>query len=93
MGQEDVHLLHYMGIALVAIGLVTTVFARPFGVGFCRLGKRIWRGNPFGMAVQEEVDRIYDERKAPRIMRILGIVNLVQGAAFLAIGQFWPWAP
>jgi hypothetical protein len=82
--------LGYVGIVFLVVGLVMTVFARPLGVAFCRIGKLAWKGNRIGVP-SDEVDRLYDDSKAPKVFRLLGIVNLVQGAVFLAIALFTDW--
>jgi len=78
-------LLHEVGLAFVVVGAAMALFNRPLGVGFCRVGKRVWRNSPIDPG-QRALDRIYDERRAPRVMRLLGIVLILQGVFFIL-----PW--
>ena len=71
------------GTIFVIIGVLMMVFHRAIGTGFCRVGKHVWknRENPLGMS-QDMIERMYDEKRAPRIMLFLGVVMVVQGVFF-----------
>lgn len=64
------------------------IFNKPIGINFCKIGKLIFnlkinkKISPFG---NEIIEYIYDEKKAPRIMKIMGIVTLIQGFLFISI--------
>jgi hypothetical protein len=75
-----------IGIGSLAVGLLFVIFSRYLGVRFARTGRAIWkraeetrtRPGLFGGRRSPSVAAIYDETKAPRIFRILGVVALVQ---------------
>ncbi len=73
--------MRVMGIVFIVLGILMATFRRSLGIGFCRIGKRIWRDNRLGVP-SRFTDWIYDESKAPGIMLFLGIVFAVQGAVF-----------
>ena len=54
------------------------LFASPIGIGFCRLGKAIWRFGTFGLT---DMAKLYPENKAPMLFRIFGI--------FLILWDIW----
>ena len=78
-------LLQDVGFAFLIVGAAMVVFNRAIGVGFCRVGKRAWRNSPIDPG-KRLLERIYDEQRAPRIMRLLGIVLILQGVFFIL-----PW--
>ena len=57
-------------------------WSAPLGIGFCRLGKAVWRIGTFGLV---DMASIYDEASAPRNFRRLGIVNCVMGLILIVI--------
>jgi len=73
--------LPFMGTVFVVIGITMIVLRRTIGIGFCKLGKLMWRNNPFQIP-SEWTDEIYDERTAPRNMLILGTSLAVGGVIF-----------
>jgi hypothetical protein len=77
-----------VGALFVAAGLLLLVFPRALGTALCRAGKATSRSgrNPIFRAV---AGQIYDESTAPRKMRSMGWVILVQGLMLLAIGLYY----
>jgi len=73
--------MHIVGTIFFALGILMAVFSRPFGIGFCKIGKLIWKDNPFKVP-SRFTDIIYDEKRVPRIMLFLGIVFALQGVLF-----------
>ena len=75
------------------IGLLFVIFPKPIGVGFCRLGKRTWKGHEDDLAgkARQEMQRAfpafspYDEAKAPKTFRFLGVVFLLQAVVFFIL--------
>jgi len=82
--------LVYVGAVSLVVGLAMTAFSKTLGRWFCRLGKSAWKdANIPAVAkdyVNRSVDRIYDEKNAPRTMRILGLVFAAQGIGFICVG-------
>ena len=72
---------HIVGTIFCVLGILMATFHRPFGIGFCKFGRRIWKDNPLGVP-SRFTDFIYDEKQGPRIMLFLGIVFAVQGIVF-----------
>ncbi len=70
---------HIAGMIFFALGILMLVFRRPFGIIFCKIGKRTWKDNPLGVP-SRFTDFLYDEKNGPRIMLFLGIVSAIQGA-------------
>lgn len=68
-----------IGMILFALGILMTVFHRPIGIGFCRLGKRVWSKTDLPIAEDAVKSGAYDEAKVPRIMLFLGIINVIDG--------------
>jgi hypothetical protein len=79
-----------IGVIFFALGVLMAVFHRPVGIGFCRLGKSIWSKTdvPIARDMAKEMIKLYDEKKAPRIMLLLGIVFAVQGIALWFLPRF-----
>jgi hypothetical protein len=77
-----------VGAFFILAGLALLVFPRALGTAFCRVGKATSRRgrNPIFRAVTEQ---IYDESAAPRKMRSMGWVILVQGLMLLAFGLYY----
>ena len=65
-------------LALIPLGLGIVCLFRPkqVGLAFCCLGKTIWRVSTFGLT---DMRWFYPEDKAPRIMRMLGIMLILAG--------------
>ena len=85
--------LVYVGIVFLVVGLVMTAFSKTIGIWFCRLGTASWKDAPISSAAQKlrrllphDVDYVYNEKDAPRIMRILGVVFMLQGLGFVCFG-------
>ena len=72
-----------VGGIIFVIGIAMTVWYRPLGVKFCRLGKRICESNP----IVKDLASLYDESKGPSRIRFLGIVNLIQGLIIMFLGM------
>ena len=71
----------YVGVAFIVIGVAMAVFNRPIGVGFCRIGRHMWKNNnPFGTS--SDFDVLFDEKKVPKAMLFLGIVFAIEGVVF-----------
>jgi hypothetical protein len=88
----------YGGIGSLVIGLLFVVFPKPIGVGFTRIGKSIWErhekkcGDDLITKMRRETRKAfpafspdYDEAKAPKTFRLLGIVFLIQAAVFFIL--------
>jgi hypothetical protein len=73
--------MHVVSIVFFVLGILMAAFCRPLGIGFCKVGKRIWKDNALGVP-SRFTDFIYDEKGAARIMLFLGIVFAVQGVVF-----------
>jgi len=86
--NEITEILFIVGCGFIPIGILLIIFNKPIGINFCKIGKSIFnlktskRINPFGTKITEYV---YDEKKAPRIMKFIGIVIIVQGGLFVLI--------
>ncbi len=79
------------------VGLLLVVFPGPIGIAFCRIGKWTWRGheNDLVAKVREEMTRAfpafswdYEEAKAPRKVRFLGLIFLIQAGMFFVLSAF-----
>lgn len=70
-----------IAIIFIVLGILMVIFHRPFGIGFCRIGKIIWRSGPLPMSA-ELIGRAYDEKRMPGIMILLGIISIAQGVIF-----------
>ena len=81
--------IRIMGAIFFVVGILMAVFHRAVGIGFCRMGKRIW-GNTSSFAKNRAPDmiKLYDEAKVPRTMLILGIVFAAEGVVFLVLSKF-----
>ena len=77
-----------IGAIFFVLGILMAAFHRRLGVGFCKIGKSISRttsvmlDDSITKDMVEGMGEIYDEAKAPRIMRLLGISFVVQGVVF-----------
>ena len=63
-------------LVLMTLGVTLAIYSKQAGVGFCRLGKTIWRINTFGLT---DMRWFYSEERAPRTMRLMGIVLCLMG--------------
>ncbi len=70
-------------IVFFVFGVLSVIFPERLGIGFCRLGKTIWKIGTFGFT---DMRWFYPEDKAPRIFRTLGILFIVVSLPFFA---FW----
>ena len=52
------------------VGMAFIIFPRQAGVGFCKLGKWIWRTSTFGLT---DMRWFYPEDKAPSLARLIGV--------------------
>ena len=64
----------------VIIGIVMLIFAKPLGIAMCRSGRANWRMLTFG---KTDMGRLYDEKRAPLTLRIVGAGFLLFGIFFL----------
>jgi len=69
------------------LGTIMTIFRRAVGIGFCKIGKRIWDNTDFALSSDmiEDIAKTYDEQKAPKAFLIIGIVFALQGVVFISI--------
>ncbi|MEO0964927.1 MAG: hypothetical protein AAFY08_07385 [Planctomycetota bacterium] len=76
--------LYLMAALMFIFGLPMVVFPRPLAVGFCRLGKTNFEADPIArfFVSKQTLERIYDEKRAPAIFRMLGWIFLLQGFFF-----------
>ena len=80
------------GIVSVALGILMSIFNQAIGINFCRIGKSIWDKNkehPIDLVrcMAKDANTMYDETKAPRIVRFLGIVFIIQGVFLVIVGM------
>lgn len=75
-----------VGFVNVAIGIIMVVFRNSLGVCVCKLGKSIFKSSPFN--VQDMIESVYDEKKAPKVFLFLGIVFIIQSSVFFIAGYF-----
>ena len=68
-------------IILIIFGSICLIFPHQIGIGFCKLGKWIWKTSTFGLT---DMGWFYPEDKAPYLFRIFGIFFLAGGIVFLA---------
>jgi len=77
----------FIGAIFFAVGVLIAVFHRSVGIAFCKIGKYMWKNNPLGIS-PDYTDKFYDERKAPRIMFLMGVVLAVEGVIFWFFPKF-----
>jgi hypothetical protein len=77
-----------VGALFVASGILLLVFPRALGTAFCRAGKATSRSGR-NLIFRAVAGQIYDESTAPRKMRVMGWVVLVEGLVLLAIGLYY----
>jgi hypothetical protein len=75
----------YGGIGSLIVGVLFVVFPKPIGVVFSRIGRSIWKGHEGEFFSLERIETIYDENRAPKKFRILGIVFLIQAVVFFIL--------
>jgi len=75
----------WVGALFAGIGVIMILFPRALGAAVCRAGKAAARGGPNRVA-QRLADGIYNEAKAPRLVRVMGWVFVVQGLLLVWIG-------
>jgi hypothetical protein len=88
----------YGGIGSLVVGLLFVAFPKPIGVGFSRIGKAIGKrheDDPVVGQMRKEMRKAfpafspdYDETKAPKIFRLLGVVFLIQAVFFFILSAF-----
>ena len=81
------------GIVSIVVGILMTIFNQAIGIAFCKIGKASWdsaKDNPndFVRGRAKGSDAYYDEKSAPRIMRLLGVVFVIQGLFLIGVGIF-----
>ena len=69
-------------IIFILFGCACLIFPRQIGVGFCKLGKWIWKTSTFGLT---DMRWFYPEDKAPALFRIFGLFLLAGGILFMAL--------
>ena len=79
------------GIVIFFLGIIMIVFRKSLSHVFCRLGKRVFDSAPEIMKAnpiinQNEINKIYNEEKAPYAFLVLGIINIIQGPFIFLIG-------
>jgi hypothetical protein len=77
----------YVSIASFVVGVLFLAFPRAIGVGFCRIGKAVWKGHEGHYFGQDSVQRVYDETKAPGRFRFLGIIFLIQAVVVFVLSS------
>ena len=84
----------YGGIGSLVVGLLFVIFPKPIGIGFCRFGQFTWKGheNDWAGKIRQEMRKTfpafspdYDETKAPKIFRLLGVAFLIQAVVFFIL--------
>ncbi len=69
-------------IIIIIVGISMITFPTQLGVGFCKLGKTIWKLSTLGLT---DMRWFYQEDKAPIIFRRLGVVSILVGVIFSVI--------
>ena len=75
-----------ISITFIVLGTIIIILNKFFGKKFSKFGKSIWNNAP---NIHKElmpkflVEYVYDEKKAPKIMVILGVVFIIQGGLLL----------
>lgn len=74
-------------VIFALLGIAMVVFHRQVGVGICRVGKAVWNGSDTSSvrAMAREVMWIYDEKKVPKVVLVLGWVFVVESVLFLLL--------
>lgn len=75
----------FAGIVFVIIGVLMTLYNQIIGMYFCKFGKKAWEKKPIFFS-EKEIKSVYNEEKAPSIIKLLGIINVIQGFFFIIIG-------
>ena len=78
--------LYIVGTIILIIGILMIVFRKSWGVGFCRLGKSIFKNSPYKEWFP--IDSVYDEAKGPDKFLFLGIINIIQSPIFFGSFPF-----
>lgn len=63
-------------LSLIVAGAVLTFYSQKAGIAFCRLGKANWKMTTFGLT---DMHWFYPEDKAPRTMKLMGVVLCIIG--------------
>ncbi len=83
-----------VGIASLVVGLLFAIFPKVFGVAFFRMRKKtlLRPENDWVVRIRQAMRRTlpafspdYDEAKAPKVFRFLGVVFVVQAVALFII--------
>jgi len=69
-------------VIFILFGVACLIFPQQLGVGFCKLGKWIWKTSTFGLT---DMRWFYPEERAPSLFRIFGAFFLVGGIVFMAL--------
>ena len=90
-GVDDATLLYLFGSISLVSGILMICFHRSWGPAFCRLGRSSWRGyrGPFRDRCMTEVNKAFDESKAPARFLMLGIVFVAQSPIIFLMACFW----
>ena len=80
--------LVFLGAGSVLVGLVMVILRRPVSTVFCRLGKFVFFIFRPIKPINDLVNFVYDETKAPRLFVLLGLVFLVQGFLLLILAFY-----
>jgi hypothetical protein len=84
----------YFGISSLVIGVSVLIFAKPIWVGACRFLRYSWSGDDddFPMQMRRSVWKLFgvpieslDESKPPKVVRILGVVLLIQALIYFIL--------
>jgi hypothetical protein len=77
-------------IFVLAFGIACFVFPKQTGVGFCRLGRRIWKLTTFGLT---DMRWFYPEDKAPSLFRLSGIFVILLGVWLVIVSALSFFGP
>ncbi|MCK5123160.1 MAG: hypothetical protein KAQ87_03360 [Candidatus Pacebacteria bacterium] len=87
--NEIIYNLFFVGCYFILIGVLLIIFNRFIGINFCKMGKSIfslkYNNKKINFLETKTIEYIYDEKKAPRIMKFIGVVSLIQGFIFVLI--------
>lgn len=82
------HALVFLGAGSVLVGLVMVMLRHPVSTVFCRLGKFVFFIFRPIKPINDLVNFVYDEKKAPKIFILLGLVFLMQGVVVLLLAYY-----
>lgn len=77
--------IQLIGAILLALGIVMCLFSEKISKIFSKLGTNIFKHSPYEKANKELVELYKDASSMKKSIKLLGIINIIQGVLFLAI--------